>query len=186
MSNINSVKVDVLASVLESFNAILNEDRAVKETAIASAKTQIAILQAQIASCESELATLVLTQEQEQEAKAVIDSLPSTLSDGIKTSTALQCLAEKFGKQLDVVFQTAPKGASAEKASTSTRESKEDFRARLMGALSQTQETTVKELSERLEKNPAQVNTELGLLVDLGKATATKRDGSRTLFYKLV
>ena len=187
MSNsINAVKVDVLVSVLSSFNSIINEDRAVKEEAIKTANAQIASLQAQIKTCEEELSKMILSPEVEEFARGVVNSLPSTLSDGIKVSTALQCLAEHTGKQLDVVFQNAaPKGVAAEKT-TSTRESKEDFRARLMSSLSHERETTVKELEVLLSKNPAQINTELNLLVQLGKASVTKREGSRTQFYKLI
>jgi hypothetical protein len=182
----NSISVDVVASVLASFSSVVNEDRKVKEEAIASARKQIEILQAQISACESELSLLSVTPVHEARVQEVLASLPVTLSDGIKITTCLQVLAEENNRQLDIVFNSAPKGASATPSEKSSRESKEDFRARLISSLSHTQETTVKEISEKLGKNPAQVNRELNLLVALNQAQGIKRDGSRTIFYKLV
>jgi hypothetical protein len=186
MSANSTVSVDVVASVLSSFGSVINEDRTIKESAIASARKQIEILQAQISACESELSLLQVTPVHEARVREVLSSLPSTLSDGIKITTILQVLAEENDRRLDIVFNSAPKGASATSVEKSSRESKEDFRARLISSLSHTQETTVKEISEKLGKNPAQVNTELNLLVALNQAQGNKRDGSRTIFYKLV
>lgn len=190
MSNSNvSVSINVVDSVRASFSSIINNDREVKLSAIKMAEKQIETLMSQIETLQKEVATTNFTEEHESALHEAINMLPSSLSPNIRITTALQILGERFGKDLSVTFKeggNSSKNASLPSIGGGNRESKDAFQERLLAAMSDGQEYSVKLLSESLDKAIPQVNTLLNTLSQLGKVTARKMDGSRTIMYKIV
>lgn len=166
---------------MDSLNGLIERERAAFAARMQQIQDRQNALEFEIQERREALENEISVRSEISERTEQLKSL--RLSDEVVSNTVLQILAEQYG--LAFTGSIPVNAQSLARASAGNRESKDALRARVLGALTNNSFTTVKELSERLDKNSVQVNGILSDLAKDGKVHVEKASGSRTLLYKL-